>query len=202
MKKNTYKTTQAGFTLIELMVSLSLFVVVVLAVVGSLYSVNQSARKAASMRAVLDNINFASDVIARTIRTGSNIICAPYSAVDLVTPGSASNNHNCPMADQSPSNDIIVKNTFGVDNYVEFAQRGTSLQKRTKASLADAWGDWVTMTGPEVSVTNVFFYVDGANVDDGLQPSVIIFIRGTVTAIDGEVVPFAIQTMASQRATE
>lgn len=197
-------SSQAGFTLIELMVSLSLFVIVVLAVIGSLYSVNRASQKAASMRTVLDNLNFAMDAMSRSIKTGHHLWCQPpengvYSITD---------NHNCPMGSGQAHDSLQLVNTLGQKEIVQFRldTDRKEIQKRTRVSETQPWGDWIAMTTPQISVETLSFYVDGANIAQGnndfLQPSVIIVVKGSVTANDGEIIPFSLQTVASQRAAE
>lgn len=74
MKKSSIHN-QAGFTLVELMVSLSLFIIVVLALIGSLYTVNDASRRVQAMRTVMDNLNFAMEHMSRNIRTSEAIVC-------------------------------------------------------------------------------------------------------------------------------
>ena len=67
------KNNKSGFTLVELMVSVSLFVIVMTISMGSILSVFNANRKAKNIRNVMDNINFTLEGMTRTIRFGSNI---------------------------------------------------------------------------------------------------------------------------------
>lgn len=186
--------TQSGFTLIELMVSLSLFTVVILAAVSSLYTVNSAARKVQGMRTVMDNLNFAMESMSRTIRTGSNIVCG----------GEGSSTPDCPFSSLGTNSKILVTSTFDGNNLVEY-QLGThtngngAIQKHVKTS--GVWGPWISMTTPEIDVENLKFYVEGSSPSDTTQANVQIMISGVATAAS-EVSPFAIQMYVSQRAAE
>lgn len=180
-------TGQNGFTLVELMVSLTLFTIVVLAVVSSLYTVNNASRKVQGMRIVMDNLNFAVESMSRTIRTGSQIGCGSSSGVD------------CPFLVQGINDTLIVKSTFDGGNLVRYRLFGGVIQKSVNTS--GFWGNWVALTTPEINVQNLSFYVDGANSADTKQTNVQIFVNGIATAAS-EVAPFAIQTYVSQRAAE
>ena len=185
---------QAGFTLIELMVSLMLFTIVVLAAVGSLYTVNNASRKVQAMRSVIDNLNFGMESMSRTIRTGSGIACGGES--NIGTP-------NCRLEDQNPGTVLFIESTLGVEQPVEYQLgvnidgTGGTIQKRFKE--AGVWTNWIDITAPEINIENLSFYVDGAEDIDTVQPNVIIFVRGVAT-VDEETQPFAIQTYLSQRA--
>jgi prepilin-type N-terminal cleavage/methylation domain-containing protein len=195
MNKNKLKfnKSSAGFTLIELMVSLMIFSIVVLAAIGSLYTVNNASRKARAMQTVLDNLTFSIESISRTIRTGSSVAC-----------GGGNGSLNCSFDDQIPSTSIIIDSTFGVSQFVEYrlsnSVNGTGLiEKRVQEN--GVWSDWAAITSPEINIQNLSFYVDGAETSDGKQPQVSIFVQGVATISEGTA-PFAIQTYVSQRSTQ
>lgn len=197
-KDSRLKTTlTAGFTLIELMVSLTLFTVIVLAAVSSLYSVNNASRKVSSMRAVLDNLNFAVDDITRTVRTGTVPTCGGA--------GNSTTDRNCSFGDDSYSDHLSVQSTLGRSATVEFRLTTDEnnigrIEKRVNSG--GVWEDWVAMTAPEINVSKLAFYVDGANADDLAQPSVIILVQGIASSNADTTAPFAIQTYVSQRTAE
>ncbi len=187
---------QAGFTLIELMVSLMIFVVVVLAAVGSLYAVNNASRKAQAMRGVLDNLSFAIESISRTVRTSNSVVCGGSSN----TSGTAS----CPFSEQGPNSSILVDSTMGSTQLVEYrlgynANGNGQIEKRYQDS--GVWTNWISLTAPEIDVKKLIFYVEGADAADTTQTSVALFTEGVAVA-NGEEEPFAIQTYISKRATE
>src|SRR6056297_849303 len=70
-----HKQTTAGFTLIEMIVSLALFSVVVTISVGALLVLIASNRQLQDEQAVLTNLSFALDSMTREIRTGSAYVC-------------------------------------------------------------------------------------------------------------------------------
>lgn len=205
------KHLQSGFTLVELMVSLSLFVVVVLALVSSLYSVNNASRKVTAMKSVLDNLNFALESMSRTIRTGSSVVCGGVLNGSYNPSGDPAGTYNCSIATatQTPGARLLVASTLGSDQLVEYQwaispTTGTTgeIEKRVQDQNG-IWGSWVALTAPEIDVQKLSFYVDGADAGDGKQPSVIMFVQGVATAAgEGNVAPFSIQTYVSQRAAE
>lgn len=183
------KSLQSGFSLIELMVSLSLFIIVVLAAVSSLYAVNNAARKVESMRNVLDNLNFAMESMSRNIRTGYDISCSS----DLTNP-------NCTVSVGSGSEAISFWSTLGLidSENIQYRLSNGAIEKEIS-------GKKVNITSPEIIIKNLRFFVEGANptnTTDGKQPSVTIFVEGVAQAGTDNLVPFAIQTLVSQRRVE
>ncbi len=197
-------SSQSGFTLIELLVSLSLFIIVVLALVSSLYNINNASRKVQAMRSVIDNLNFALESMSRTIRTGSNIVCDNL-------PGS-----NCPILSEgitNPRHHIAVDSTVGEARTVEYRWGKESLssgkeniERCVRVDVEQACpvnsDQWVAITAPEIQITKLNFYVDGADIGDNKQPSVIIMVEGIAHAGADNTLPFSVQTYLSQRVDE
>ena len=65
----------SGFTLIEMLVSISLFAVVITMGVGTLLVIIDANGRAQSMQLVMTNFSFALDSMTREIRTGTNWYC-------------------------------------------------------------------------------------------------------------------------------
>jgi len=187
--------TNRGFTLVELLVALTLFTFVVLAAVASLYSVNDASRKVTAMRGVLDNLNFAMESMSRTIRTSTTIVCG-----GTTKPVGATN--NCPFPTGPLSNRISVKSTLGVKADVEYRLNTTTHQVEKRVNEGSGYGNWIAITSPEINVQTLNFYVKGADTGDLFQPSVIIMIQGIATANTGDSAPFAVHTLISQRTGE
>lgn len=181
-----------GFTLVELIVSLSLFTTVVLATVSSLLVVNDASRKAQSMRAVMDNLNFAMETMARSIRTGSLYECE--GASDCAYPGT----------DGGESISLTPGADTGTDTRVEFSYRTDGsrgwIERRRTDELGGTEG-WQAITSSEIDIEYLRFYVEGADPLDSMQPSVTIFVTGSATAAN-QTAPFSIQTKVSQRTIE
>lgn len=66
-----------GFTLIEFIVAVGVFLVVMLIASGALISIVESNRKAQSFKAVMNNLNFAFEGMTRTIRVGTDYVVFP-----------------------------------------------------------------------------------------------------------------------------
>lgn len=60
-----------GFTLIEIMVSMSIFIIVMVVATGAVLSAVDANRKAQALGSVMNNLNVALESMVRDVRTGS-----------------------------------------------------------------------------------------------------------------------------------
>jgi hypothetical protein len=171
---------------------LALFSIVVVAAVGSLYSVNQASVRVNAMRTVLDNLNFATESMSRTIRTSTSIICGH----DLTTP-------NCAGGGTLITLDSTLGTDYGDEIIYQYA-KVDDIGEIQKCS-ADTSGNptnCISITAPQINITNAMFYVNGATLADLQQPSVMLLIQGQATAGETDTESFAVQTLISQRNIE
>ncbi len=165
--KNRSKiSTIKGFTLIEMMVSVAIFVTVMTVAAGAIISIIDANRKSQSSKSVVDNMHFALEEMARNIRTGSNYSCKLDATDDQEM--------NCAIT--------------GSEYFYFMTQKGTQLAYRFNVGLSsieisyNRGGSWSRLTAPEVVVNNLRFYVSGAGLqapDAELQPRVFITVKGT-----------------------
>jgi prepilin-type N-terminal cleavage/methylation domain-containing protein len=198
--KNT--KNQKGFTLIELMVATSIFMMIMLMAMGSLIVSSNAARKSQSLRLTMDNVNFAFETMTRSLRMGTNYSCV-YSggSIDL---SSTPQPQDCPLRDGKPGSMVaFVPAVVDIKNPpFPLAYQRVSRPTGETSTLQRCDRDGcVDVVSSEVDVQDLRFYVDGSYPDDLIQPQVYILMRGTIV-IKGEPTSFAIQTIASQRSGE
>lgn len=70
--KNTTSKLVSGFTLIELMVAVSIFMIIMIMAMGSVIVVSDVSKKADKLRNSMDSVNFAMESMTRSIRMGTN----------------------------------------------------------------------------------------------------------------------------------
>jgi prepilin-type N-terminal cleavage/methylation domain-containing protein len=188
-------SSQSGFTLVELLVSLAIFTIIVVAAVGSLYTVNQASKRVNAMRTVLDNLNFATESMSRTIRTATDLGCGTVGV-------------DCPMGSSGTADQIVMNSTLGADNGTQigyrFYQNGNNgeIQKCNLVNGGFSDNTCVSITAPEIDITKAQFFVKGSLTNDSIQPSVMIMIQGIANAAGSSGQPFAVQTLVSQRSAE
>ncbi len=190
MKNKKLKIKNSGFTLIELMVATSVFMMVMLAAVGALLITSNAAKKAKSVRYAMDNVNYAMDSMSRNLRLGSMFHCSSGS---FSTQTSTS---DCPGGGST----IVFMSYNGGAQDNGYRLEVDSLGKGSIEQCDQSIG-CNKMTSPDVNITDLRFIVRGSGISDGIQPSVLIMVKGEVN-IGGKITKFALQTMASQRSSE
>ncbi len=184
-KKNNISTENLtkGFTLVELMVSLSIFVLAMVLVVGAVLSVLDINNRAQSQKTAMDNLNFALESMSRTIRFGTNYHCGIFPP--LTAPNDcASGSYSLSLSTTTTSASLV---TYGLLN--------GSLTESINGGTAYA------ITSPEVTIQSLVFRVFGSAPGDTFQPEVII----TVSGISGSAnkpktqSSFRLETTVSQR---
>src|SRR3990167_6100865 len=66
---------QKGYTIIETMISVSLFLVIVMTGMGALLNTNLLHQKSRDMRSIMDNLSFIMEDMSKNLRTGYNYHC-------------------------------------------------------------------------------------------------------------------------------
>jgi prepilin-type N-terminal cleavage/methylation domain-containing protein len=175
-----------GFTLIELMVATSLFVVVATVSITALITVKTANAKAQTKRSVLDNLNFAMENIARNMRIGTNYTCGFDS---IGSPGA-----DCVNGDTK----ITFKDYMG--DAVTYSLSGNRIMKKITGIANPSRTNSVALpiTSPDIQINSLRFVVRQAEAG-GLQPFAIIFIDGVAKPGTKLETNFKVQTAASQR---
>lgn len=188
----SYSTRNRGFTLVEMIVSIGVFTISVLIIVGSLISLDNASRKARTERIATDNLSAALDSMARSIRMGTVFHCG--------CAGSFNTRLDCPMTDAVGGGGgqcLAFEGQFGSsltpNDQIVFRLSGGRLQRSTNGG-----GAYLDMTAPEMTITNLKFYLTGsAAVID--QPVVIMNIRGKAGAQAKTMTDFNLQTTLAAR---
>ncbi len=187
----------AGFTIIEMIVSISIFIIVMLVVVGALISLSNASKKARVIRIATDNLSAAIDSMSRNIRMGSYYHCGCGGGGDPTFPAGV---QSCPMTDvlgngggsclafESQNGDPLTAN----DQIVYRINSGRI--QRSK----DGGVSYQDLTAPEINITDLKFFVYGTTLDQD-QPVIAMLLRGTATVGGKETTTFNVQTNISAR---
>lgn len=190
------KSTQKGFTLIEMMVSIALFSVVMLIATTSLLALVDANRKAQALHSVMENLNIATDGMVRSIRMGTTYHCG--SAGIMTEPRNCTNN----------GSDLIAFEPYGGNKDLSGDQRvywfGTDENGIGRLYLSlDGGATGYPVTAPEVDLERVRFYVSGAQESGVRQPRVVIVLSGIANNVKLKTqTSFTVQTAASQRSLD
>lgn len=199
--QNFQKKISGGFTIIEVMIAMTIFTVLVVVGIGAVLDATTEHYRTDNMRVAMDNMNFIMEDIARNIRLGSNIHCVPVSVAD---PYQITDPESC----DSGSNVVTFKSLDGSQLVYEITSPNDPVQPNQIRKSSDAGLTWQYLTPTDSTVAGSGqikidfdksgFTVRGAEPNDGLQPYVIIRLAGTVT-YKGIPSNFSIQTTVEQR---
>lgn len=184
-----------GFTLIEMLVAVSLFVFVMLIGVGVLLSIIDANRKARALSSVMNNLNFALESMSRNIRVGTKYHCEENAGI---VPPNIDTPKDCnpgklfafEMSGGNPlnPNDQIIYR-------INYDGTGIEMSKNGGANF-------VGITAEEVVIEDFSFYVSGSSASDNYQPKVVMTVKGFVGVKEKIKTKFNLQTMVSQRALD
>ncbi len=162
-----------GLSLIEMVVAIGLFGVAVTIGVGLILSLTKAQAKAINIRAAMDGLGFAMEIMTKEIRTGSS-----YS---LSGPGEFSF-------------------TNAVDDDITYRLASTRLERKCTGTCGGGGNtDFLPITSSEVKVQRLGFYLHGEGVlpADTEQPWVTIVMGVRAGAKDAAEVN--LQTTVTQR---
>jgi type II secretory pathway pseudopilin PulG len=182
-----------GFTLVEMLVSIAVFMSVMVVAMGSLISIINANRKSQAIKNTVDNITFVLDSISRKVQLGDDYICSNGVSIDF----SCSGDEGCNCSIGGNAIQYYDKNKDKIIQYVFIKSPNEengdgNIQQRicdNLGSICGGFGDWQNLTGPvsNVNIKNMTFYVlgVGANDDstpsgDRRQPRIIITAEGLV----------------------
>jgi prepilin-type N-terminal cleavage/methylation domain-containing protein len=70
-----FYTTHKGFTLVEIIVSISIFLIVAVVALGALLKIIDANKKSQGLKTAMSNINFALESMSRELRVGTHYYC-------------------------------------------------------------------------------------------------------------------------------
>ena len=190
--KSRKSNTSRAFTLIELMVATSIFMIIMLVAMGSLVVTTNSAKKSNALNSTMDNLGFAMESMTRSIRMGTNYYCSSSFIL-----GGESGTLDCPDGATAISF-MPAGEDFDSTHRVAYRLSGTTIQRCDNED-----GECINIIAPNIIIDpeTFRFFVRGSEADNDTQASVYVTIKGTITIRD-EPLSFAIQTMISQRTAE
>lgn len=198
-KNNIIKNS--GFTLVEIMVATSIFMVIMLIAMGALITSSDTAKKSQALRSAMDNVNFAMESMTRSLRMGSDYYCVDAGAI---IPFGTTDNRDCPISGSGGGAILFTPPLHPTprDTAYKLTPRLTGgYDVDGTFGLQSCSPDCVDLVSPNVDIQKLTFFVNGSSISDKIQPSVYIIMKGVIT-IKGVPNAFAIQTMTSQRSSE
>lgn len=191
------QTKQKGFTLIEVLVSLSIFTVIVTISVSVLYSLIDANARARNAQSIASNLAFTLDSLTREIRLGQDYMCTSFIS-------------HLPVDDTS-THQVANAPTGEICNYFSFNEGKQGLtadasSRRIAIRAFDGYlqrrlgdGDWENLTSEDVYIEDLRFYARGTSrTDDDLAPRVTMFVSALVGDEESTRTEFQLQTTITQ----
>lgn len=174
------KSPERGFTLVEMIVSVGLFAVVMTIASGAYLSLINIERKARALSDLMTNLSFATESMARAIRTGTNYSC----------------NGGGDCASGTGTTFTFVNDQGVTTTYLTTTANTVGQCDFSGCNSSTA----TTLTDPRIKNFALSFTLRGSSPSDTIQPYVIFTVSGTITPdANTTPIPFNIQTSASQR---
>ena len=176
--------SKGGYTLIELMVSVAVFAIVMLAATAAYLSFINYNRRASQVATLMNTLSFALDGMARDIRTGTDYACS----------GSCSDSGETEFTFIDADQCVV---TYRYSGAILYKSRENTVPGCIARSNVPVVSPEVT---PGVTLTDVKFYLRGTAAADQRQTLATIVIRGTTEIVEtGQAIPFSIETSATSR---
>lgn len=176
--------SQSGFTLVEMIVSVGLFAIVSIICISALLSLVAADRKAQALQTSMNNLNLSIDDLVRNARMGTQYHCGLGGFLgdgsDDCTGGGTAFTFTC---------NSQMAGCAGNQRWEFSIGPVGGCPANAICESTDGGASWLPVTGPDVTITNLTFYVIGTKpgCDSGapgtscvpLQPRVIIVIVGS-----------------------
>ena len=161
------------FTLIEMMVDVSLFAIVITISIGALLDMVSANRKAQAMQSVMNNLNIALDGMVRNVRMGTSYHCGSSTL---------SAKRSCPSGDTTLAFEAFSGDPNDTGDQWVYWIEGNRLYKSE-----DSKATKLAITAPEIKINTFKVYVTGAtrslnDFGNTVQPKVVFVIKGTAAA--------------------
>jgi prepilin-type N-terminal cleavage/methylation domain-containing protein len=200
-----YFSSQKGFTLVEMVVSLGIFAVVAVVAVGALLKITDANKKSQSMKTAINNLNFALESMSREMRVGTDYHCNyPSAGIPSTLPDGSG---GCESGIMGPESDWYVafnstKRDLAGDCNLIYAylydSASLTLRKAQQKEcndpldVEDSFGELIS---PDVKIANAFIRVSSG----GVQPKAFFWFKGHVGDRVRDTTEFELQTSVSQR---
>ena len=177
---------KAGFTIIETMIAVALFLIIITVGIGSLLNTTLFQQKSENMRSIMDNVSFIMEDISRNLRTGYDYHCSS-DLLNLGIPSSCASGRV-----------IAFKSNTGAQWVYKLESSDGGFTYNMSKSVNDG-ASWTQLNPSEISFDSASnFSVIGAESGDNKQPFATTKFIGEIT-YKGVLTPFSLQTSVSQR---
>jgi prepilin-type N-terminal cleavage/methylation domain-containing protein len=196
-------SSQKGFTLIEMIVSLGIFTVVALVAIGSLVRITDANKKSITLKTTINNLNFALESLSREMRVGDGYYCSSGAIGSI----SSASSNACPSSVQTANSiggwTIAFRSSKryssgGINCNLIYAYRyldGT-ITKGEQSDCQDTIeaSEFNLLISTDIIITDTI-----VNVITGDAPKAFFWFKGYSGVREKEKTEFEVQTSVSQR---
>ncbi len=185
-----------GFTLMEVLVATTLFVVVAVGGLSVLLSSQRAYQRISQNRVAIDNTNLVMDTITREIKFGSKYGCVNFSSDGSYnrdgnnfyntfseTYLSVADTQSCNAIAFTPEGTTTLKNVYYYDSNNKNIHQVDYNKSGSNYNLIP--GTDMILTGKDFQIDNFFSNIYGIDNSDYIQPRVDLYLSGLVTVTQG-----------------
>jgi hypothetical protein len=187
------KDSNRGYTIIETMISVSLFLIIITSGMTALVNANSLHQKSQDIRSIMDNLSFIMEDMSRNLRLGRGYHCG--DSVSIESPKS------CTSAGIIYFEESLAGVSGNASDQWGYKVESIDGTNFNISKTEDGGASWFQLNPPEVKLKSFSgFAVLGAEAPSGnsQQPFVTIRLIGTITT-KNIVTPFSLQSSVSQR---
>ncbi len=182
-KNKKINKTLKAFTLMELMVSTTIFTIAAVGGLSVLLASDRAYKRVSSNRVAADNVSMVTDTVSRELKFGSSYSCVnangnfASSSNYQILPSTSSEVFPCNAVSFFPQGYITKKIVY------YFNSGSKSINEVTYIKNGDdnfAFNSDIPITSTDFEVINLSFQITGNSVDDFLQPKIRFFISGII----------------------
>jgi prepilin-type N-terminal cleavage/methylation domain-containing protein len=168
MKQNNKK--DRGFTLVEILVAITVFTLVIAIAAGLFVHVLQSQRKALTYQEVFDQTSYVIEYMARGIRMAKKQRTATEPIACLTTTG-----RNYELVGGNPHHLRFIRWDHLTATFICYEFRVKNNRLEVSRNRGDSW---ILLTSPELRVLNFRFNIIGDGLETpALQPRITIVLE-------------------------
>ena len=179
-----------GFTIIETMISIGIFLIIVTIGMEALLNSSFIHSKSESQRSGIDSLSFMMEDMSRNIRMGSQYSCTDDAGNDFVGDCNSQHQYGEGISFKPSNSDNGHKITYYLDGSGDLLKVVDGVSSQLNPTDVNFFSD----NNP----TDSSFTITGASSTDSYQPFVTIRLVGEIVSPKGNI-PFSLQTSVSQR---
>jgi type II secretory pathway pseudopilin PulG len=199
-KHNTNLT--AGFSLVEMLVAIGIFMTIATIAISSLISIIGANKKAQLIKTTIDNVTFAVENMSKDMRMGTDYKCSINGTYVNDTAACSAGSESASYINSS-RNVVTYKFYDSGDKKGSLTRTETCVHNPSSSSCGEQ-----DLISPDsnVNISDIKFFVLGADNESNpvassrTQPRVIITASGQIAVTGSAATSFNLQTSVSQRA--